>query len=313
MTKETVTLKVGKVVDGVLTVNIVTRDLREDRDVSEEGLILQMQMPAAPAVTAPAADVTAEKGHFSLPLSGGTALESAKESTLLYRAATDNDTDPMFANTMAPYLAQREEVLSSVQTGNGWKVVTRITNRKAMYQVTDTYEGTADGSILVTSRIHCQLGGGILPRFGKCFQLPVAFDQVTYTGRTGESYCDMKDQFPVGTVSCRVKDMTEPNIRPQESGNRCDCTCASFSDGTSRVTFRAVEAPFELSVKPYTDRALAGMKHREDEVQTGVYVTIEAFQEGIGTGACGPAIMPEYTYSAKKDYTLKFLITRETI
>ena len=313
MTKETVTLKGGKAVDGVLTVNIVTRDLREDRDVSEEGLILQMQMPAAPDVTALAADVTAEKGHFSLPLSGGTALESAKENTLLYRAATDNDTDPMFANTMAPYLAQREEVLSSVQTGNGWKVVTRITNRKAMYQVTDTYEGTADGSILVTSRIHCQLGGGILPRFGKCFQLPVAFDQVTYTGRTGESYCDMKDQFPVGTVSCRVKDMTEPNIRPQESGNRCDCTCASFSDGTSRVTFRAVEAPFELSVKPYTDRALAGMKHREDEVQTGVYVTIEAFQEGIGTGACGPAIMPEYTYSAKKDYTLKFLITRETI
>ena len=44
-----------------------------------------------------------------------------------------------------------------------------------------------------------------------------------------------------------------------------------------------------------------------------MYVTIEAFQEGIGTGACGPAIMPEYTYSAKKDYTLKFLITRETI
>ena len=29
------------------------------------------------------------------------------------------------------------------------------------------------------------------------------------------------------------------------------------------MTFRAVEAPFELSVKPYTDRALAGMKHRE--------------------------------------------------
>ncbi|MBQ2596737.1 MAG: hypothetical protein II581_02405, partial [Oscillospiraceae bacterium] len=117
----------------------------------------------------------------------------------------------------------------------------------------------------------------------------------------------------VGTVSCRVKDMTEPNIRPQESGNRCDCTCASFSDGKTRVTFRALEAPFELSVKPYTDRALASMKHRGDEVQTGVYVTIEAFQEGIGTGACGPAIMPEYTYSAKKDYTLKFLISRETI
>ena len=34
----------------------------------------------------------------------------------------------------------------------------------------------------------------------------------------------------------------------------------------------------------------------------------EGFQQGIGTGACGPAIMPEYQYSARKDYELRFLI-----
>ena len=38
-------------------------------------------------------------------------------------------------------------------------------------------------------------------------------------------------------------------------------------------------------------------------------MTIQAFQQGIGTGACGPGVMPEYQYSAKKDYTLKFLIS----
>jgi hypothetical protein len=50
------------------------------------------------------------------------------------------------------------------------------------------------------------------------------------------------------------------------------------------------------------------MKHQKDEIRTGTYVTIQAFQQGIGTGACGPAIMPEYQYSAKKDYELRFLI-----
>ncbi|MBQ4459762.1 MAG: hypothetical protein II911_05125 [Clostridia bacterium] len=50
------------------------------------------------------------------------------------------------------------------------------------------------------------------------------------------------------------------------------------------------------------------MKHREDEVRTGTYVTINAFQMGIGTGACGPGIAPEYKYSSDEAYELKFLI-----
>jgi hypothetical protein len=102
--------------------------------------------------------------------------------------------------------------------------------------------------------------------------------------------------------------MTEPNVKPQESGNRCDCTEATLSDGQTAVRFVALEKPFELGVKPYTDKALFTMKHREDEKRTGTYVTIQAFQQGIGTGACGPAIMPEFTYPAGQDYEMKFLV-----
>ena len=110
-----------------------------------------------------------------------------------------------------------------------------------------------------------------------------------------------------------VKDMTEPNLRPQESGNRCDCTFASISDGEETILFEAVEKPFELGIKPYTDRSLLYMRHREDEIRTGTYITIQAFQQGIGTGACGPATAPEFLYPVSKDYELKFLIkTRKT-
>ena len=51
------------------------------------------------------------------------------------------------------------------------------------------------------------------------------------------------------------------------------------------------------------------MKHREDEVQSGTYVTISAFQMGIGTGSCGPATAKEHKYPAGKDYELRFIIS----
>ena len=57
-----------------------------------------------------------------------------------------------------------------------------------------------------------------------------------------------------------------------------------------------------------------GMRHREDEARTGTYVTIQAFQQGIGTGSCGPGVATEFQYPADRDYTLRFLIrlTRES-
>ena len=188
--------------------------------------------------------------------------------------------------------------------------MTKITNKRGHYTVTDTYQGT-DSGVLVTSVLQRVSGSQEIPRFGKTFRLDEVFDAVHYVGRSGESYCDMKDQFPIRAVDCTVADMTEPNLRPQESGNRMDCTVASVSDGKTCVVFEAVDRPFELGIKPYTDRALLSMKHRRDEARTGTYVTIQAFQQGIGTGACGPGVMPEFKYHLKEDCTLQFLIRIE--
>ncbi len=298
----------GSTVDGNLSAIVTVVDTKTGETVSEEQIVISEKVPEAPVTKHITEDCVVANGTFALSLPGGRTLISAEQSTLLYRAATDNDTDLKFRNSMLPYFAQTETVKSSERTPNGYKVVTEVTNEKASFLVTDMYEGTSEG-ILVTSTLHCIKGGGIVPRFGKCFRLDDVFDQVTYIGRTGESYCDMKEQFPIREVSCTVADMTEPNIRPQESGNRCDCTLASVSDGRTTVTFKAVDKPFELAIKPYTDKALFTMRHRSDEIRTGTYVTIQAFQQGIGTGACGPGVMPEYQYSAKEDYELRFIIS----
>lgn len=238
----------------------------------------------------------------------GKCLRMSDPYTILFRASTDNDIDFALRSRVGAYQEEREEVAAWEVSGEQAVVKTRIVCRDREFLCTDTYEGCGEG-LLVTSHLRCIKGKGNLPRFGKAFRLDSSFDQVAYKGRSGESYCDMKDQFPVEKVVCRVSDMTEPNIRPQESGNRCDCEYARISDGVTTFSFRALHQPFELGVKPYTDRELLSMRHREDETATGTYITISAFQMGIGTGSCGPAAAPEYCYPAAEEYKMQFVIS----
>ncbi len=296
-----------KTKDG-LTVTVVCTDTRTDREVSVEQICLEDPALPLPAVSPLAAPVRFLNGRFCMDLPDGHKLLAESPSTSLWRAATDNDRDPQGGNTMKKWYGTRETVLSVKQTATGWEIRSRLTrDPMTVFEVTDSYEGTEDG-VLVTSRLHCIRGGGTFPRFGKVFRLHKSFDRVRYRGRTGESYCDMKEQFPIGEVQARVNDMTEPNLKPQESGNRCDCTWAELSDGKAAVRFEAVDRPFELGVKPYSDPALTKMKHREDEIATGSYVTIQAFQQGIGTGSCGPRTAPDFTYPVNEDYILRFVI-----
>ncbi|MBQ8094426.1 MAG: hypothetical protein IJ242_12765 [Clostridia bacterium] len=297
----------GKPVDGNLSVIVTVTDTVTGEAMSEEQIFLSSRIPEVHTGHPLPHYFEVQGDSIRIHLPDGRDLVPTSPYTLLYRAATDNDTTPSFQNTMAPLYGETEKHVSTESIENGVRMTTKISCSKGTFVVTDTYEGTTEG-VLVTSHLHSKSGRGIIPRFGKCFKLDESFNNVTYTGRTGETYCDMRDHFPVRTVSCTVADMTEPNIRPQESGNRCDCTMAALDDGQAQVTFAAVEKAFELSIKPYTDLALSRMLHREDEVRTGTYVTIQAFQEGIGTGACGPAIAPEFTYPANQDYEFMFLI-----
>lgn len=56
----------------------------------------------------------------------------------------------MFHNLMVLYTRQTEETVSTQQTADGWQVVTKITNKRGRYMVTDTYKGT-DSGVLVTT------------------------------------------------------------------------------------------------------------------------------------------------------------------
>lgn len=322
---------------GDLFVTVSTIDKRSGKEVSREQMELRSGFLPAPETKELPDAFDLDQGKVLWKKSGEEKplFESGTPSTILFRAPVDNDTNGFMKLTTKPYLSEKEEFLSESWERGLLTVKTRISCGRNVFLCTDTYEGIGGSSlaqngtesgapgksldphpeapspcegILVTSRLHLEKGGGNLPRFGKAFRLDDSFDLVSYFGRSGESYVDMKDQFEVKEVHCSVSDMTEPNIRPQESGNRSDTRIASVSDGKTELVFEAVDVPFELGIKPYSDQELLSMRHREDEVRSGTYVTISAFQQGIGSGICGPGPDPEYLYPARQDYTLRFLI-----
>ncbi len=280
---------------------------RAGRLLSKEQIVFDLAVPQtiSPLSLLPA-ELEFRDGRVCIHRDG-KLLTVSDPYTILFRAMTDNDMGLEMAGGRDGQPPQTEVLESLTREDGKITLVSAITFQGQCFRCTDTYEGCREG-ILVTSRLHCLSGQGLLPRFGKAFRLEESFDQVSYLGRNGESYCDMKEQAQIEAVACRVGDMTEPNLRPQESGNRCDCVYAELSDGETCFRFRAVGKPFELGIKPYSDRELLTMRHREDEVRTGSYITISAFHMGIGTGACGPAPGAEYCYPTDRDYCLQFII-----
>ncbi len=251
-------------------------------------------------------------GKPSVTLSG-QEMGTSDPYTILFRAETDNDSINFIRRPMRAWYKERSTLLGCKQTESRAVTEWALKDARKTFLCSDLYEGCVlpDGreGVLVTSLIHSMKAKGKLPRFGKAFRLDASFSEVCYYGRCGESYVDMKEQFPIMECSCRVSDMTEPNLRPQESGSRFDTRWVEISDGGNIVRFDAVDKPFELSVKPYSDVELIQMKHREDEKCTGTYVTINAFQQGIGTGSCGPYTLDEHCYDASKDHLMRFVIT----
>lgn len=295
-------------VPGESTLTVTVTDTHTGNAVSKEQIIFHLPVARNVQVRPVRPQwVDIQNGKLTITKNGKTMSADCCH-TLLFRVPTDNDRDFTLRTAIDDYLVQKEAVMTVQVLSDKLVVKSKITCRARSFLCTDTYE-SCDQGILLTSKLRCVAGGGKLPRFAKVFRLDGSFDDVSYFGRNGESYCDMKEHTQIEEVRCKVADMVEPNIKPQESGNRCDCTYASVSDGTDSFTFTAVDNPFELGIKPYSDWELLTMKHRGDEVRTGTYVAVSAFQMGIGTGSCGPATLPEYCYSARDEHALRFIIS----
>jgi beta-galactosidase len=240
----------------------------------------------------------------------------------IFRAPTDNDNpfrkgwnDNGYNNvTLVPEGYDYDII-------NGIAKVTLISSLTALgrklFDVVDQYNIDSNGVILIKSQFKPanldvkNLNLPDLPRVGKILMVKPEYDRVIYFGNGDkENYPDFKEQSRIGLYDTNASCFLEPYIRPQESGNRTETRFAMFRNTKGQgFMISMVDTPFNFSVKRITDKALSECKHQEDIVESKVlYINVDGFMSGIGTGSCGPKTAEKYRLPANMEYEMEFKI-----
>ena len=148
-----------------------------------------------------------------------------------------------------------------------------------------------------------------LARVGLTFEMPDAYNQVSYLGRgEHETYMDRNQSGKIGIYHTDVERMFHYYVRPQATGNRTDVRWMQLADEAGEgLAFRS-DASFQFSVIPFTDENLDAATHINQLRREGVVtVHLDAAQAGVGTATCGPGVLPQYRVPVQ-DYTFRFTI-----
>jgi beta-galactosidase len=222
----------------------------------------------------------------------------------LWRAPTDNDRgmgSRLHETWDALGLHRLTHRLDEVSAGDTLVVRERTAAPALQRGVHVTYEwaSAGDGLALTVSVEPDGEWPEPIAKLGVVMSLPL-LEKVTWYGRgPGEAYPDTGLATWTGRFESTVDDMQTPYVRPQENGRRADVRWATLTDATGRGV--RIDGEFGLTVRRWTDADLAAATHRNELVpRDGVWLTIDAGQQGIGTGSCGPGALSEYMLTLRK-------------
>lgn len=223
----------------------------------------------------------------------------------LWRAPTDNDRGEyvnLHDTWRALGLHRLTHRLDSVSTGDTLVVRERTAAAASTRGARVTYEwaSAGDGLALTVSVEPDGEWPEPIAKLAIVLPLPASLDRVTWFGRgPGEAYPDTGLATWTGRFESTVDELQTPYIKPQENGRRGDVRWATLTDAAGRGL--RIDGRFGLTVRRCTDADLAAAKHRNELVPgDGLWLTIDAGQQGIGTGSCGPGVLPEYELTLRK-------------
>jgi beta-galactosidase len=230
----------------------------------------------------------------------------------LWRAPTDNDNGPG-ANLRDTWhalgLHRLTHRLAGVDAGDTLVVRERVAAAALARGVLVTYEWASAGEGLALTVSVAPDGEWPEPiaKLAVTLPLPAGLDRVTWFGRgPGEAYPDTGAATRIDTFESTVDELQTPYVRPQENGRRADVRWATLTDGAGRGV--RLDGLFGLTVRRWTDADLAAATHR-NELTPGdrLWLTVDAGQQGIGSGSCGPGTLSEYVLTLRKtSFTVVF-------
>jgi beta-galactosidase len=138
-----------------------------------------------------------------------------------------------------------------------------------------------------------------LPRLGLRMAVPSELGQVEWFGRgPGEAYADSKEAARVGRFATTVDGLQTPYVFPQENGNRTETRWVELTDETGRGL--RIEGDFDFTARRWSTEDLDKATHTVDlEPTDWVHLNLDIAQNGLGTAACGPGVLPEYVLHAR--------------
>ena len=260
-----------------------------------------------------------EGGGLSSLVYDGVEYITRHPQVSFWRAPTDNDNGCGFPFDAAQWMAagkysRHREITTEERPG--CLVVTFVyaapTVPSFMYKV--IYTAHFDGRLGVRVEYPGVAGLPDMPVMAMDFGLKSSYDSFTYYGMgPAENYIDRCQGAKLGVYSSTAADNLTGYLNPQECGNRTGVryVCVNDAEGCG-LRFSCVNAPFEMSVLPYSAYQLGEATHREHLPRPAhTWVRIAAKQMGVGgDDSWGAPVHEEYRIPAAEAMTLEFVIEK---
>lgn len=153
-----------------------------------------------------------------------------------------------------------------------------------------------DGSLHFVDTIDVPRAWNDVPRVGVVLALPRAFSRLEWLGvGPHETYSDRRASGRKGRFTSSVIEQYVPYAMPQEHGHHVDTRWLTLATEQRTSVRIAAERPFGFSASRFRAEDLFAALHTVDLVARDETVLhLDAAQRGLGTGSCGPDVLPRY-------------------
>lgn len=235
-----------------------------------------------------------------------------------WRAMTDNDMGASEPTNLAQWFVAGKfakfETVSHTEHEDSLEInFTYKTASSPEFEYTIIYTAYFDGRLGVCVNYAGVSGMPDMPILALDFKMKKQLNSFSYYGMgPDENYIDRNKGARLGVWESTAMDNLSGYLNPQECGNRTGVRNLTVSDNTQHgLTFTKVNAPFEMSVLPYSAYELENAMHM-DELPNVRYtwVRIAAKQMGVGgDDSWGAKVHDEYRIKSDEPMKLEFIIS----
>ncbi len=120
-------------------------------------------------------------------------------------------------------------------------------------------------------------------RFGMKWQVPAAYDTMTWFGRRGETHNDRNFEA-IGIHSGSVDSQWVEYSKPQENGNKSDVRWVALTDSSNNGLLISINgAPINASARFYSQNTIQESKYSfQMERDKNIFLNIDGYQCGVG-------------------------------